>query len=96
LNVRYTNVSQYMAAIIAARQSAQEPLPVHCLRIGATQESATGNFNEYFPGTWPAEIFDVDHYDDVGYLAVAELGEAQDCRETLAGRGLYFVDWTPE
>jgi hypothetical protein len=97
--VEFTNVSLFMNALLAARNAAVDPLqpvPAHCLRIGTSPEVSTGDFNTYFPGTWPSRIFDPVHYVDVGYLVVTELGAAQDGRETLAGRGLYFDDWTPE
>lgn len=96
----YTNVSQFAAAVAAARNvigAPLQPVPAHCLRIGHNDAlvlvTASGDFNTY-TGGFPAEILDTTHYVDIGSLFVNDLGEAQDARETLAGYGLWFDDWS--
>lgn len=98
--MRYANVSDFGAAVVTARNAVPlgaEPVPAHCLQIGPDDGTvlltATGDFNSY-SGGFAARILDPLHYEDVGYLVAANLGEAQDQRETLAGLGLWFDDWT--
>jgi hypothetical protein len=96
----YTDVVQFATDLVAARNvvgAPLQPVPAHCLRIGHNDAlilaTATGNFNSY-SGGFPAEVLDTSHYVDIGSLYLGDLGEAQDARETLAGYGLWFDDWS--